>query len=86
MEILISAYVLTGVYKVVKAFRLPFIDRPAYARRSHVGTLLLIVISWAFSDIGFLLSRYRHYPSIQRECVSNLLTFVVLVALGFAFL
>ena len=86
MEILIIAYVLTGIYKVVKTFRLPFIDRPAYARRPHIRTFLFVVIAWAFKDIGFLLSQYRRDPNVRRECVSNFLTFAVLVVLGFALL
>ena len=86
MEILIIAYGLTGIYKVVKTFRLPFIDRPAYARRPHVRTLLFVVISWAYLDIVFLLSQHRRDPNVWRECLSNLLTFAVLVVLGFALL
>ena len=40
MEILVIAYVLTGVRKVVKAFRLPFHDQPTYVRRRMYGMIV----------------------------------------------
>lgn len=86
MEILLIAYALTGMYKVMKAFRLDFHNRPTYVRRRHYGAILLMVLGWAPFDVGVLLSRYRRDTAMRREAVSNLLTFAVLLAAGFAFL
>ena len=98
MEIVVIAYVLTGVRKVVKIFRLPFHDRPAYARavtagiadvrrrRRGYGMIFLMVLGWAPVDVGLVLSGLWRDPDTRRETISNFLTFVVLVALGFAFL
>ena len=86
MEILVIAYVLTGVRKVVKGFRLPFHDQPTYVRRRMYGMIVLMVLGWALVDAGYVLSEHWRNPTIRREALSNFLTFAILVALGFAFL
>ena len=71
MEILAIAYVLTGVRKVIKAFRPPFHDRPAYAmaitgrvvdkRRKRIAymVMFLLVPGWALVDIYFVIGNWK---------------------------
>ena len=86
MEIVVIAYVLPGVRKVVKAFRRPLRNQPFYVMWRMYGMIFLMVIGWAPVDVGLLFSGHWRDPGTRRETISNFLTFVVLVALGFAFL
>ena len=44
MEVLVITYVLSGVRKVVKSFRLPFHNQPIYVRRRMYGMILIVVL------------------------------------------
>ena len=86
MEIVVIAYVLTVVRKVVKAFRRPLHNQPFYVMRRMYGMIYLMVLGWAPVDVGLVLSGHWRDPDTRRETISNFLTFVVIVALGFVFL
>lgn len=85
-EVLIIAYALTGIRKVVKAFRLDFHNQPQYVRRSNYGAMLLLVLAWAPFDAGMLLKGHWRDPVMRREAISNLATFAVLATLGIVLL
>ena len=44
MDILIVAYVLTGVRKVINDLRFPFSNQPEYVRRRRYGIMFLVVL------------------------------------------
>ena len=86
MDILIVAYVLTGVRKVVNDFRFPFANQPEYVRRRRYGLMFLVVLGWILIDVGMFLSGLWRDRATLTAALLNFLTFAVLAGLGFAFL
>ena len=86
MDILIVAYVLTGVRKVINDLRFPFSNQPEYVRRRRYGIMFLVVLGWVLVDVGMILAGLWRDMAMLRATLSNFLTFAVLAVLGFAFL
>lgn len=76
---IVIAYLLTGIACIVWDFRKPFIDRPAYARRSerYAKGFPLVIFGWL--PISILeASMSRRWG----QAVKRVTTFVVLVVGG----
>ena len=82
-----TAYILTGIYKIVREYRLPYYDQPAYIRRSTYKMIFLMIFGWILADINFVLfDGYWRDGYMRGQALLNLTTFGMLVTLGYLFL
>ena len=78
LDILVVAYVLTGIYCIMRDFQKPYSDRPAYARNPsrYLKGFIQVIFVWPCLVVLDLKSRLWWKAGL------TLLTFILLVGWG----
>ncbi|MEX2615695.1 MAG: hypothetical protein WD767_06340 [Alphaproteobacteria bacterium] len=78
VEVIVIAYLLTGVSKVFRAFTIPAVNRPDYIQSRNLLGYFLVVVAWLPLD----LAAFRKL-GVQEELRINCTVFCAFAVFGY---